>query len=293
MDSLAEKPFTINGIKSWVHCLNIDARDFLEKTVVSYHYHDYIEFLYALSSGASVWINGECHKFNAGDFVIINSGELHTVTFNGNANYICVKFSPQILYAYEQALFEFKYVMPFLYNNSYQKYFTKDELKNTDIHTLVLEIMQEWNKKEPAYELVLRANILRIFSEIFRFWHEGNIKISDVALTDSLKKALVYISENYSSTTEKDVARHCNLSYNHFSYLFKKTMRQSFNQYLTTIKIREAEKLLVSSDKSITEIALDTGFSSASHFISRFKDFKHVTPNQFRDKNRNALITHY
>ncbi|MBR5270796.1 MAG: helix-turn-helix transcriptional regulator [Clostridia bacterium] len=290
MSGLAEKPFTINGIESWVHCLNIDVKNIPKESIsCNYHYHNYIEFLYALSPGACVWINGKSHKFNEGDFVIINSGELHTVTFNENANYICVKFSPQILYAYEQALYEFKYVMPFLFDNAHQKYFSKDELKNTNIHKLTIEIMQEWNKKEPAYELVLRANILRIFSEVFRFWHKNKSLISETALTDTLKKALVYIGENYSSTTEKEVAKHCNISYNHFSYSFKNLMGQSFNQYLTTIKIREAEKILVSSNKSITEIALDTGFSSASHFISRFKHYKHVTPKQFRDKNKKAF----
>ena len=48
--------------------------------------------------------------------------------------------------------------------------------------------------------------------------------------------------------------------------------------------MKEAEKLLLSSDKLMTEIAVDVGFTTSSHFISNFKRKKGITPKQFKQK---------
>lgn len=289
MYSYAEKAFIINGVESWIQCIDCFAKESNERdkvTVERYHYHDYIEFLYALDSDMNVWINGTPHHMVEGDLVIINSGELHNISFNKDSYYICVKFSPRILYFDDNSLFEFKYVTPFLSDRSPQKLFHRDDFEGVDIHTLSLEIMDEWNHQRPAYELSIRANILKIFTGIFRYWDKQNVFHSEAVMTESIKKALLYISENFDSANERDAASACGLSYNHFSTSFKKTVGRSFNDYITLIRLNEAEKLLLSSEKSITEIALSCGFSSTSHFISRFKAQKGITPGQLRKKTR-------
>ncbi|MBR2948899.1 MAG: helix-turn-helix transcriptional regulator [Lachnospiraceae bacterium] len=91
-----------------------------------------------------------------------------------------------------------------------------------------------------------------------------------------------FISENYNTITEKDAADHCNLSYHHFSFAIKQLMGKNFSEYLTSIKIKEAEKMLLTTDHSITDIAYETGFSNVSHFISRFRQYKGITPAKFR-----------
>ena len=285
MYNIPEKPFVINGIKSWIHCLECN----VEKTApvpTSYHYHDYIELLYSLDTNGFVWSGGEKRAFRSGDLIIVNSKEPHTLTFDGMSSYICIKFLPQILYADENSLFEFRYVVPFLLKSSGQKIFRRDELQSTDVGGLVSEIMDEWNTKRPAFELVIRANILKIFTGIFRYWHQSNVLSETTQITDTLKTALQYIDENFNTATEAEVAKHCNVSYNHFSYLFKNAMGKSFIEYVTFLRLREAEKLLLSTDMSITEIAGVSGFSTSSYFISRFKMHKGLTPRQFREKTK-------
>lgn len=287
MYSFPEKPFTINGVESWIQCIDCFAKESNEHDKISverYHYHDYIEFLYALDCDMNVWINGIPHRATEGDLVIINSGELHNISFNTDSHYICVKFSPRILYFDDNSLFEFKYVTPFLSDASPQKLFHKEDFENVDVRALTLEIMEEWEKQRSAYELTIRANILKIFTGIFRYWDKQNVFHSDEVLTESMRKALMYISDHFDSVTEREVASACGLSYNYFSASFKKAVGRSFIDYVTQIKVNEAEKLLFSSEKSITEIALICGFSSTSHFISRFKDLKGVTPGQLKKR---------
>ena len=115
MESFAEKPFTINGVKSWIHCLDCYQPGSPDVTkLYNYHYHDYIEFLYALDADMTVWMSGVPYKMETGDLIVINSGEMHTLSFSQNSRYICVKFSPRVLYFDDNSLFEFKYVTPFL-----------------------------------------------------------------------------------------------------------------------------------------------------------------------------------
>ena len=55
--------------------------------------------------------------------------------------------------------------------------------------------------------------------------------------------------------------------------------------YLITIRISEAIKLLKQNDLSVTDIALDTGFYSSQHFATTFKKLTGYTPSEFRKKN--------
>jgi AraC-like DNA-binding protein len=55
--------------------------------------------------------------------------------------------------------------------------------------------------------------------------------------------------------------------------------------YLITIRISEAIKLLKQNDLSVTDIALDTGFYSSQHFSTTFKKLTGYTPSDFRKKN--------
>ncbi len=289
MIPFAEPPFTINGIKSWIHCLDLvhEGKGNID-IPARLHYHDYIEFLYALNTDAYVWINGERHRFASGDFFIINSGDIHCAAFAGPSHYICVKFSPTVLYSYDTSLFEFKYITPFLSRNSHPNRIDCNAFEGIDIRATVAEIMDEWNNREPAFELMIRSHILKIFSGILRHWEKNRTFRMSSTLTEPIKKALIYISKNYEYVTEADVANACGLSYNHFSFCFKNTVGQSFNDYLTMVRINEAGKLLLLSDKSITEIAMQCGFSSSSHFISRFKQYKQITPGKFRSRSQST-----
>ena len=288
MSSFSEPPFKINGVKSWIHCIDCRAEEISEqmkgRVADRYHYHEYIEFLYSLDTDMNVWINGVPHRVLTGDLIVINSGELHSITFNKDSHYICVKFSPRILYFDDNSLFEFKHLKNFLSDSSQQRVFNKEHLSDVSVHDLATGIMEEWNAARPAYFLDIRADILKIFAAIFRYLEYSGQAQTEASLTEPIKKALLYISENFESVTERDAAESCGLSYNHFSTSFKKAVGLSFVEYVTILRLNEAEKLLLSSGKSITDIAYSCGFSSTSHFIAKYKAYKKITPGQVRKR---------
>ena len=61
------------------------------------------------------------------------------------------------------------------------------------------------------------------------------------------------------------------------------------HQYLLNHRLTIAENLLVLTDKQITDIALETGFTSAISFTVNFKNKYGISPSEYRKKIRNQI----
>ena len=258
------------------------------------HYHEYIELLYGINCDIEVWINGNIYPFKTGDLIIINSMEAHQLKFLMNKNdYIVIKFSPQQLYTSEQSVYEIKYLLPFTLNDfSSDRRISADVIKDTTVPDSIRTIYSEWEEKSYGYELAIRTHIFQIILWLLRYWNKTNPELlTNINLPPVLAKALGFISQNLSNVTASDVADFCGYSYTYFSEIFKNSMHVNFRDYLLRARINEAEKLLLTTDMDITDIALSTGFSTASHFIKQFKTVKGTTPTKFRiqaKKNQNT-----
>lgn len=79
-----------------------------------------------------------------------------------------------------------------------------------------------------------------------------------------------------------DLAAMINMSPNYFSSLFKKWIGISFTQFRALTRVNYSLTLLTATDKSISEIADELGFSDQAYFTNIFKYFTKVTPGQFR-----------
>ncbi|MCD6064676.1 MAG: transcriptional regulator, AraC family [Flavipsychrobacter sp.] len=66
------------------------------------------------------------------------------------------------------------------------------------------------------------------------------------------------------------------------SRLFQSLMQISFLQYLKTLRMVKAIEMIVRTNKSISEISFDTGYSSVGSFSNAFYEFTRVRPTAFR-----------
>ena len=80
----------------------------------------------------------------------------------------------------------------------------------------------------------------------------------------------------------EDAARTAGFSKFHFSRLFKQFTDQTFCGYLNQRRISAAETLLLNPRLSITDVALQSGFSSLSTFNRTFRTLKSCTPSEFK-----------
>ena len=94
-----------------------------------------------------------------------------------------------------------------------------------------------------------------------------------------------YLQKNYSSDISLALlSRVFHLNEHYISRVFKEETGENFLSYLNRIRIEEAKKLLLESDKKIYEIAEETGFQSSVNFNYVFKRFAGISPKMFRDQ---------
>ncbi|MCI0493465.1 AraC family transcriptional regulator [candidate division KSB1 bacterium] len=73
----------------------------------------------------------------------------------------------------------------------------------------------------------------------------------------------------------------------HFHRIFKAIVGETLNQFILRLRVEKAAGLLVGNpNRSITEVALDCGFSSSATFARAFKDFFHISASQWRHNGR-------
>lgn len=98
-------------------------------------------------------------------------------------------------------------------------------------------------------------------------------------------KIVAYLDENYTNPdiSLSLVASHFGLPVYSVSKILNELVGVGFSDYIISKRIGLAKQLLLTSDKSISEISLETGYRDVSYFIRLFKKNTNITPNQFRN----------
>ena len=115
-----------------------------------------------------------------------------------------------------------------------------------------------------------------------------DLLIYDAEVTDTfiVNKLLQYLHINIESHVSlEQISRDLNISMSYASKCFKSKMGTTIMHYCKKIKIDRAKSLLLSTTKSILDIALLLGFYDQSHFTRTFKAFTGLTPTQYRNNN--------
>lgn len=99
----------------------------------------------------------------------------------------------------------------------------------------------------------------------------------------------------YSHFTEeidvKEIAALIGVTPEHFCRIFKEYTGKRPFEYLTQLRIDMARNLLLHSDETIAEIAAKTGYSDASYFIKKFREFEGISPGKYRKNILNNTKT--
>lgn len=66
--------------------------------------------------------------------------------------------------------------------------------------------------------------------------------------------------------------------------LFRKTYGVYFNEYLLSLRVEEAKRLLRQTDMRMYEVAEKVGFQNADYFVTQFEKLEKLTPTDYRNK---------
>lgn len=164
-----------------------------------------------------------------------------------------------------------------------------EDYKNTGVITFKFKANQPGSfllmlYHTPSYQCITYSFEIKTPDE----WTEFEIPISKNsslnAMLPYIEKAVQYIQDNYAEKiTIQDIADHVRIHPSYLSSIFRKSLNQSVNSYINFHRINIAKQLLRNSNTSITDIALQTGFYDAQHFLKTFKKNTGFTPSEYRN----------
>jgi PAS domain S-box-containing protein len=108
---------------------------------------------------------------------------------------------------------------------------------------------------------------------------------------NELEAVLEHLLTHYAEKIDfRDLARLVSLSISQLDRRFKKLFQLTPQMFLMRVRLNAACQLLTSTDQSVLEIALSTGFYDQSYFTKHFRRQMGVTPTAYRRKYRRKLL---
>ncbi|MGK4569158.1 AraC family transcriptional regulator [Flavobacterium sp. 3HN19-14] len=247
-----------------------------------WHYHPEYE-LTLITKGSGKRIIGDSHEnFTAGDLVLSGSGLPHTWSSepfgNKSVSAVVIQFSEDFVQHFTQ-FSECREIHELLSQSQRGLFFNSGNL--SEISKSIIELPQ----KNGLSRITSLLEILQQLSE------KESVALSSDFYTPSRSKAtesrineICQFLQDHSSEniTISEASEMLHLSKSAFCKFFRRAMKASFSDYLNEIRIAKACHQLTETDKTIREIAMETGFESLTYFNRVFLKKKNRTPTAFR-----------
>ena len=250
------------------------------------HYHEEIEILFIVKGAISVEVNENTYRIKEGEILFINSNNLHWIKhhLDEEAKVEPLLFSPKIL---RNNILTYKTddIINNILSSNFEALVIKDEKIFNDLCNLIILMRNNQKLIELDYLIV----IYEIFNYIYKNKELIEVK-NQTKKNENFLKVLNYIYNNYSSQIKVEtIASLMGLSEGEASRTFKKLTGQSPMDYVIHYRIKIATILLKSTSKSITDIALEVGFSSSNYFTIAFKKITGLTPTEYKKNTSFSL----
>ena len=249
-----------------------------------FHWQDSIEILFVLKGSIRLGVETETYTIVEREMEIINANEVYRIESNDPDNLVLIlNIDPNFFEKYYDDAKD-----TFFYTNSSEDNIQEDE-KYYILRRFIAILLYEVISKIDDYEDSIEENLLEMMYHLlnnfhYLFYDEESLKDDEFQL-ERYHRIIKYIGNNYMNKVSlQDIAEKEFLSTQYLSYKIKDVFGYGFNEYLNQIRVEEATKLLLDSDKNISEISEEVGFSHVRYFNKHFKLHYNFSPMQYRKK---------
>ena len=278
MKAILEDIKTNQGISSF-HAFRYQVPYFQFK----WHYHPEFELTYIVKGNGYRIVGNSYEPFNDGDLVLLGSNLPHTWSGKAdgdvNSDAIVIQFSSEFISSFLE--FNESILIKNMLESSLRGInFEPDE----QLVTKIIEIT-ETNGVDRILKLISILDILskkQIKLIAPNTFHNVVSKKSEVRIN----KVCLFIQNNFQNKIYlKEVADLIYLTESNFCKFFKKATGKTYSDYVNEIRINEASRLLIQSDKTISQISFECGFETLSYFNRVFLNKKGITPSVYRKRS--------
>lgn len=237
------------------------------------HFHNFYEIFYLLSGKCHYLLKENVYRLEKGDLVFIAPEDLHHSIYKEGENcevfVICFKkenlplmegYTPQSFMGSVPALYQEHFDS--LLARMFSEYAQIDEYSDLFINAYLQELLL----------MLMRHSVMAAKEPDLL-----NTKDADIL------SATKYIYKNFRHPmTLEEVSAVASLSPTYFSKKFKQTTGMGFKEYLNYVRLKHAQTALLTTDNTITDIALECGFNDSNYFKDLFKKVYGKSPREFR-----------
>ncbi len=168
--------------------------------------------------------------------------------------------------------------------NPPENYFWNQYLVGQDIMIYIKKFMAEYENNLKGNESILEALSTIITHQIIRSVVSVHNNEEKFIEKFGIEKVIEYMNQNFGKKISiHELAGVANMSDSHFIRTFKKKTGTAPMEYLIKMRISKSKKLLRSNAKSISEISLQCGFNSLSHFSTCFMKNIGLSPSKYQN----------
>lgn len=256
---------------------------------IATHWHHHLEWVYVLKGIARFQLDGDFIEMHKGELMFINSKQVHSAKkLTDDTELIAIVFNDALLRNGGLDCTDNRYFGPLIDNRVQMPSFIKvDDPLWKDISESLLHIVDEFEHNHVGFELLIKAEFYKLFGLIFRNYQPCiNERKRLRNETTHFTSLLTHLREHFAEPIlVREAARMVNMSPNYFCKVFKKLTGKTLIEYLHSLRVMEAERLLLETDMPITTIACEVGFSNVTYFGRVFKKYKNRVPSDLRRGN--------
>ncbi|WP_239618627.1 helix-turn-helix transcriptional regulator [Cohnella mopanensis] len=265
--------------------MNVFHTPFQDHQFLTLHWHEHFEFILIEQGEATIQIGERSFVGQAGDLFVVNSGELHAVYHPKNEfTLFAVVFHPSLIGLKSSDFIDVRWHNRVDRNTEHGKL----------IHQALQGLIEEFQRKKSGYRQAVVAFAQLLYTWCCR-WNKVNSEPDNQFLglqqkASRFKELIEYVELHYrDKITLAQAASFVHLSPYHFCKAFKKMTGLTFVHFVNLYRIHEAERLLLNTTLSISEIADRIGCGSINGFSKLFKQVKGFSPKHARALNANSL----
>ena len=262
-----------------------------EENILFLHWHEHFEIIVMREGQAVFHVDSKPYEAGPGDVIIVPSGGLHVgySLCSGDLSYVSIVFHASLFKDRNQDSQHEQFVAPYLNNlNQFPVMPASQNPECAMYYPLLDRIIREVEAKEPAFQLVVKNQLHLFFTLLSRAFparqrSEREQGERGGVHRERFKPLLEYLETHTDQKLSiEQAARFVNLNPFHFCKTFKKLTGRTFIDYVNFTRMDEAQRLLLETDLSITEISGRVGCDNPNYFTKLYKQYKGLTPSQDR-----------